>query len=167
LQHTKFISIHFCSECDSEWFDCIGEDEKYITEEENFYQNCSAETRDSDVPIELLEVTKDRCFENRKCEADPEGEEVFVGGNSQCTCADLAVTLNRTSTSSERYKRQTGEVFITSANVARVFKAQLGGTRLARDSQQLTRRKGDYRLIRQRFIDYTESFDEEEFDIIK
>ena len=158
---------HIYSECESEWFDCIGEDEKYIREEENFYENCSAITKDSQVPIELLEVTKDRCFENRKCQAESEdSEDAVVGGSNQCTCEDLAASFNRTSTTSERYKRQTGEVFITSAKVTRVFKAQLGGRKLARDNQQLTRRKGDYTLIRQRFIDYTESFEEEDFDII-
>ena len=118
------------------------------------------------VPLELLEVTKDRCFENRKCQAEMEGEESFVGGSNQCTCEDLALNLNLTSISSQRYKRQTGEVFITSANVKRVFRAKLGGRRLARDTQQLTRKKGDYSKIRKQFLDYTESFEEEDFDII-
>ena len=93
-----------------------------------------------------------------------EGEEMFVGGSNQCTCEDLAVSLNITS--SERYKRQTGEVFRTSANVQRVMRAKLGGRRLARDSQQLTRKKGDYTIIKQQFLDYTESFEEDDFDLI-
>ena len=92
--------------------------------------------------------------------------EAFVGGSDQCTCADLALSLNIDLASSQRYKRQTGEVFITSANVHRVFKSRLGGRRIARDNQQLRRRKGDYTLIRQRFFDYTESFEEEDFDIL-
>ena len=163
----KVISIPFCSECESEWFDCVGEDETYIREKESFYENCTAITKDPDVPLELLEITNDRCFENRKCLPNSEEDsEAFVGGSDQCTCADLAFNLNRNLPSSQRYKRQTGEVFITSAKVRRVFKSRLGGRRLARDNQQLRRRKGDYTLIRQRFFDYTESFEEEEFDIL-
>ena len=95
-----------------------------------------------------------------------EGEESFVGGSNQCTCEDLALNLNITLASSQRYKRQTGEVFVTSAEVRRVFRAKLGGRRLARDNQQLTRKKGDYQLIRKQFLDYTESFEEEDFDLI-
>ena len=133
-----------------------------------FYENCSAITKDSDVPRELLDITNDRCFENRKCTVAPEGEDegLFVGSGdgSQCTCQNLAVVLNRTS--SQRYKRQTGEVFITSANVARVFRARKGARKLARDTQQLRRKKGNYIVIRQSFDDYTNSFEEEDFDLI-
>ena len=155
------------SECASEWFDCIEEDETYIREK-GFYKNCTPTTKNSEVPDELLDVTKDKCFENRKCQADIDGdsEELFVGGSSKCKCEKSASNLNRTLISSERYKRQTGEVFRTSARVRRVFKARLGGRRLARDEQQLTRRKGDYILIRQGLMDYTESFKEEDFDLI-
>jgi hypothetical protein len=164
-----FNSTYF-SECESEWFDCIGEDETYIRDKENFYENCTSITNQSEVPIELLEVTKDKCFENRKCQADTDGdgEDLFVGGNSKCTCKELSISPNRAdSTTSERYKRQTGEVFITTANVQRVFRARLGGTKLARDNQQLTRRKGNYSLIRRWFIAYTKSFEEEQIDNIK
>ena len=157
----------FHSECASEWFDCIGEDEEYVKEKANFYENCTPTTKNSEVPNELLEVSKDTCFENRKCQADVDGdsEELFVGGSSKCTCEKSTISLNQTLISSERYKRQTGEVFITSARVQRVFKAKLGGRRLARDNQELNRRKGDYTLIRQGFLDYTKSFEEEDFDI--
>ena len=96
-------------------------------------------------------------------EGDGEG---FVGASDQCTCTDLASSLNINLPSSQRYKRQSGEVFITSSKVQRVFRARKGGRRIARDNQQLRRRKGDYTLIRQRFFDYTESFEEEDFDII-
>ena len=94
---------------------------------------------------------------------------MFVGSGdgSQCTCQDLAAVLpNRTFPSTQRYKRQTGEVFITSANVARVFRARKGARKLARDTQQLRRKKGNYIVIRQSFNDYTDSFDEEDFDLI-
>ena len=167
--HCIYISILFHSECSSEWFDCIGEDEKYVREKEKFYENCTPTTKNSEVPIELLEVTKDKCFENRKCQADIDGnkEDSFVGGSSDCICEESSNSPNRTLIPLERYKRQTGEAFITSARVRRVFKATLGGRRLARDDQQLIRRKGDYTLIRQGFRDYTESFEEEDIDIIR
>ena len=119
------------------------------------------------MPNELLEVTNDRCFENRKCNTeDADAADLFVGASTKCTCADASDNLNQTSVSSQRYKRQTGEAYIISANAKRVLRARLGGRRLARDTQRLTRRKGDYTLIRNRFRDYTESFEEEDFELI-
>ena len=157
----------FSSEYSSEWFDCVGEDEKYIRDKENFYQKCTAITKDSEVPTELLEVTKDTCFENRKCRSlDGDEKEMFVACDSRCTCENILLKPNRTSVSSQRPKRKTGEVFVTSANVQRVLRTESGGRRLATDIQQLTRRKGDYALIRQEFIDYTNLIDEEYFEFV-
>ena len=117
---------HFCSECNSEWFDCIGEDETYLREKESFYENCSAITKDSEVPIELLEITKDRCFENRKCNPNmtTDADGLIVGNSDQCTCANLVITPN--GPLPQRYKRQTAEIYISRSNSQRVFKAGLG-----------------------------------------
>ena len=89
---------------------------------------------------------------------------MFVGsGNgNQCKCEDLAFSMYRTSASSKRDKRKTGEVFKTSAKSMRVYRAALGSKRVVRDFQQLTREEGSYTLIRQRFMEFIESFDEEE-----
>ena len=93
-----------------------------------------------------------------------DADGLIVGNSDQCTCANLSTTLN--GPLSQRYKRQTGEVFISRSNSQRVFRARLGGRRLARDRQQLTRKRGNYRRIKQQFQDYTDSFQEEDFDII-
>ena len=105
--HCIYISILFHSECSSEWFDCIGEDEKYVREKEKFYENCTPTTKNSEVPIELLEVTKDKCFENRKCQADIDGdkEETFVGGSSDCILSSPIFWFKETTRHSQQIPR--------------------------------------------------------------
>ena len=161
------ILSNFYSDCGSEWNDCVAESEKYIREKSNFYNSCTPITNITDVPTELLRISNDTCFENRKCQNDvgADSEEAFVGGDPSCVCGDNSSDKSESLTSL-RYKRQTGEVFRTSTNSSKILRSHLGGKRLSKDYQQLTRKKGSYSEIRRFFIDYSNTFDEDEFESI-
>ena len=132
----------FYSECDSEWVDCVTENEQYLREQ-RFYDDCTLIRDGSDT--DLRDVTEDTCLENRQCENGQlrDSDEPFVGFNDACTCdvKDPVYSQNYYVTPKTRYKRQTGERYATGSVDTRMLKTPTGGTRFVRDTHQSIRTK--------------------------
>ena len=166
-------NIVFYSECDTEWVDCVAEDESYLRNQTNFYDTCEVITG-FEGNEELLNASKSNCFENQKCENGQilESSENFVGSCIQSKCIPFE---NDPSSNSEkiisRYKRQTeqktgtGEVYATSSVNTRVLRSALGDTRIVKDSSQLFRTAGSYSDANRIVTDVSKAFDEEAFEL--
>ena len=147
------FSIGF-SDCDSEWLDCISENEEYMRKlrgEDRLYEECKIKENNPD----LRAVSPDNiCFDKRRCangqqllpEENQEEAEEFVGFSQDCMDTCPAEDINNVIA---RYKRQVNEAFSTGASNCRVLRARNKKMRRACDRLRRTRRKGSYQKNRQ------------------
>ena len=163
------------------------ENEKNLVDNTTYYEECKFTM---DVDQELIDVSSDKCFENRQCAPDPNAkgdERVFVGACDAVKVCDPEIfgennaveeiqrqifESSQEPPASERYKRQTGEVYKSAAQDIRVLRTRSGFRRVARDMQQIRRKRGSYRSIKRLFTRTLDVFDEDalsniDLDIIR
>ena len=125
--HIRLIYYTFFSKCDSEWTDCVAEDNKYLgmTNFNNLNTNqCSVSQTNSN----------NQCSEDRSCKNTElaEGEDLFVGYTSpgECTCPSVGRS-HSTYPVVLRYKRQTNERLCRRIDrrSCRILRTRRGGKR--------------------------------------
>ena len=145
--------------CESEWLDCIAEDEEYLRKS-NFYKKCEIVTEkakffgNASAKNILENVSNNQCFESRRCEDIQlaPGEEPFVGydPDGDCVCPKLEETLpSYYKIPRTRFRRQTRERYFVKVGqkACRVITSRRG-RRIRRSDKQVGRRSTSYTRVR-------------------
>lgn len=141
------------SGCESEWLDCVKEDEKYLRTETDYYDKCTETENSGEI---LPNVSDNECSSKRKCvngqnsnDAQPHiGHDPF----DSCTCTAKKNDLYSGYAAPTRYERQaqppqvgnvgTGEAYATTSQNTRVLRAKGGASKKVVDTLQKNRKTG-------------------------
>ena len=119
----------------------------------------------------LQEISGNNCFDDLKCDEGEslESDENFVGYNEDCKCSANEKSLANPDRSSLRHRRQSGigsgEIYATASLNTRLLRTPLGGSRIAKDSNQLFRKAGLYIKVNQIALEVASAYDEEAFEL--
>ena len=104
---------NFFRECDSEWLDCIAEDEKYL-QSTTLYDKCKVDNNgDPRSRDTLKKASQNKCFSSRRCEYVrlDNGDTPYAGFDPSDNCTCSGTDTGKPSSNEQRLKRQTGEKY--------------------------------------------------------
>ena len=145
--------------------DCVADDEKYLTTNTSFYNECTVSGS-----TQLATASEFACFDQRRCVngAVSDDGKPFVGYDPTETCkcpVKKNIAPNKYSkpyaSTLGRFKRQTGENRRCTSRQCRVLKGGLGGKRKACDKNCLVSTTG-HTPARQHAIGQTDLTDQED-----
>ena len=104
----------FFRECDSEWLDCIAEDEKYL-QSTTLYDKCKVDNNGDPRSRDILKkASENKCFSSRRCEYVrlDNGDTPYAGFDPSDNCTCSGTETGKPSSNEQRLKRQTGEKYL-------------------------------------------------------
>ena len=148
------------SPCQSQWLDCIKEDEEYLRTNTSFYDECDIVDGTDEVDENwnnwnnwnkkksgsvLKAASQNTCLGPRQCvngQSSTDGlPHVGYDPFGTCTCSAKQNTLSNIYTTKNRWKRQVNEGFATVATNTRVQRAAKGGRQTVVDTTRQVRQK--------------------------
>ena len=111
---TNVFLINLFRECDSEWLDCIAEDEEYL-QSTTFYNKCKVDDNgDPRSRDTLKKASQNKCFSSRRCEYVrlDNGDTPYAGFDPSDNCTCSGTDTGKPSSNEQRLKRQTGEKYL-------------------------------------------------------